>query len=333
MAPQTSAACLLLSVLCTSPSPVNDDVRNTLPPPPIELRGSPYTKRDSIRVQVDLPALKFFADEAGNREKLQRYLEASPDWRVGNERGELIARRREDRRTTLNGNLGQPPESVRIGFIFQDQPSVPHYHKVCTTTVPPDAGAVDVNVCSYSMLPAQRQSVLHVGVPGTWLAVEETDSRGEINKLPSLLELADAELAQLRKALEEGKSPQDALPKDAIHAGEPTLEIDDSAKQTLRLTAWINPGEAGVTWIRVYSTDDAKRLKIIDADLYATERGGYSDKKDQLFYYDSEIMVRDLATGWDTKHEINIQLWFKPDSGGESRMLLEKNANVSGWER
>ncbi len=301
--------------------------------PPPKAAVAPYSSIGSQKIDINLPSLKYFCD--GKRDDLKRYIEACPRWRVGIERRDgrdlVVAYRRLDSRVTLNGFVGSETQT-RVGFVFEEKPTEPEFMAPCLTMAAPDAGATQVAICSYRAIPSQRLACLFVGVPSLWLSTVEIDAAGNLPKTPGLLAEVEAELAAVRRATENGK-PLSALSTTDTRKGAPSVSIDDSAKQDLDIEAWINPGEAGITELRVKSGDGSKDLMISHSHLYARERVGYSGDPSQLFYANSKVVILELATGWDSTHDVLFQLWFTPDSGGAARKLIERRQTVSGWER
>ncbi len=301
--------------------------------PPPKATATPYSSSGSQKIDVSLPSFKYFCD--GKKDDLKRYVEASPRWRVGMERrggrDVAVAYRRLDSRVTLNGFIGSKTQT-RVGLVFEEKPTEPEFMSPCVTQVAPDAGATQVAICTYRPIPSRRLAYLFVGVPNLWLSTVEIDDVGNLPKTPGLLVEVETELAAVRKAVQDGK-PLSAISPTDTHKGAPSITIDDSAKQELDIEAWINPGMPGVTELRVKSGDESKDLTISHAHLYARERVGYSDESEQLFYANSKVVVEEIATGWDSKHDVLVQLWFTPDSGGAGRKLLERRQTISGWER
>jgi hypothetical protein len=293
----------------------------------------PYASNGVTKVDINLPALKVFCD--GKQNYLKRYLEASPRWRVGIERigdqDKIVAYRRVESRITLNGYVGSS-EQTRVGVIFADKPPEPDFMSPCMTQAAPDAGPTNVAVCGYRAIPSQRIAHLYVGTAGLWLAIVETDKIGTLPKTPGLLEEVQTEFDAVRKATQ-ANNPLSALSKGETHKGAPSLTVDDQEKETLHLEAWVNPGEPGVTEVRVKSGDGTKDLTISHAHLYARECVGYSQDTEELFYANSLIFINETATGWNSKHDVLFQLWFKPDSGGPARKLVEHRQTISGYER
>jgi len=310
--------------------PAGQAPRNAAPRP---APAAPYTSSGSQKIDVNLPSLKYFCE--GKQSDLKRYIEASPRWRVGIERRDgherAVAYRRLETRVTLNGFIGSKTQT-RVGFVFEEKPTEPAFMSPCLTQVAPDAGATQVAICSYRLIPSQRRAYLFVGVPNLWLSTVEIDDVGKLPQTPELLAEVETELAAVRKATENGK-PLPALAPTDTRKGAPSVTVDDSAKQSLDIEAWINPGKPGVTEWQVKSGDGSKSLTISHAHLYARERVGYSDDSAQLFYANSTVVIEEIATGWDSKHDVLFQLWFTPDSGGAAQKLIERRQTISGWER
>lgn len=303
------------------------------PSPAVMAKAPPtYAAVGTQKVDVNLPALKFFCD--GKQGDLKRYLEASPRWRVGVERrGDqelVVAYRRSGTRITLNGYLGTKSQT-RMGFEIAESPFALPFTAPCVTSAAPTAGSTSVSICSYSLDPKERIARLQVGTPGLWLATHEIDTVGTLEKTPGMLAEVETELAAVQKAVVAG-DVLSALAATDTRQGTATLTIDDNERQILHLEAWLNPGEAGVTEVRVKSGDGTKDLTVSHEHLYARERIGYSSKPEQLFYANSLFSIRETSTGWQSKHDVLFQLWFKPDAGGPERKLIELRKTIWGYE-
>jgi len=216
--------------------------------------------------------------------------------------------------------------------VFEEKPTESAFMSPCLTQAAPDAGATQVANCSYRLIPSRRIAHLYVGVPHLWISTVEIDNTGNLPKTPDLLNEVETELAAVRAATQDGKPLLALLPTDT-RKGAPSIRIDDSAKQELDVEAWINPGEPGITDLRVKSGDGSRDLTISHAHLYARERVGYSDDPSQLFYANSKVIITETATGWNSEHDVLFQLWFVPDSGAAARMLVERRQTIRGWER
>jgi hypothetical protein len=292
----------------------------------------PYSQVDSQQVVIDLPALKFFCD--GRQDVLKRYLEAAPHWRVGVKRNGAkdvtVAYRRSGERITLSGYIGSRAP-YRVGFVLEPEPGEPAFMSPCVTRATPDAGATVVAICSYQLTPKQRRAMLFIGVPGLWLATVEVDPEDKLARTTSLLADVERELHAVRNAAE-ASSPLSCLGPEAMRKSPPSILIDDEEQQMLHLEAWLNPGEPGVTEIRAKSGDGTKDLSVSHAHLYVRERVGYSSDPNQTFYANSCFWIKEAGTGFDTKHDVLIQLWFIPDSGGPPRLLIEKRQAIKGYE-
>lgn len=301
-------------------------------PPLLTSIFHPSSVVDHGTIDIDLPALKYFCE--GHQTDLRRYFESSPDWRVGvigvgKDRQVVASRKLERRLLAFRPPRIDSPE-IRITFVFEAIPRVPRTFAACITEAAPDAGKTRVAICDYSQIPTQRVSQLQIGTPGLWLTVKETDDSGDLAETSHTLAVVERELSLIRESL--AKDLEATL---AGHAktGTPEFVIDDEEKQILHLTAWLNPGEPGTVTVRAKDAQSHKKLTISHPHHDAHERIGYSDDPKKLFFANSRITINELDKGWNSSHEVVLELWFKPDSGDAARLLISKQQRVSGWER
>lgn len=92
--------------------------------------------------------------------------------------------------------------------------------------------------------------------------------------------------------------------------------------------AYVNPGERGHLYLKVYDTTSDRRIKIRGE----TRRwDGWSGDSGKLFLYLSEVRLHN--GGWDSYYPARFELWFVPTSGAEERKLVENVVLVKGWNR
>jgi hypothetical protein len=97
-----------------------------------------------------------------------------------------------------------------------------------------------------------------------------------------------------------------------------------------QVSAYINPGEAGYAYIKVFIEQTDKQLCAEDIYRRSTENVGWSDNPSDKFFYDVNITIcEEHPTGHIEDFPARFELWFHPDSGGTERELLEVTQTVS----
>ena len=95
--------------------------------------------------------------------------------------------------------------------------------------------------------------------------------------------------------------------------------------------AWVNPGEAGLVYLKAYEV--TRNYQLSDERLRAAsnERMGWSEDAEELFYSNTNITI--YEGDWGQPYAARFELWFLPDSGKRGRKLLERVLKIEGWER
>ncbi len=115
-----------------------------------------------------------------------------------------------------------------------------------------------------------------------------------------------------------------------VRKGEPTIEIHEDLKGIYDVCAWVNPGEKGVAYLKVFATKTGERLSEHKVYDRSKEVVGWSDDPHTQFYFNSHITV--FEGDWKNEYDARFEIWFKPESGGAERMLVSGSRSIYGWQ-
>jgi hypothetical protein len=122
------------------------------------------------------------------------------------------------------------------------------------------------------------------------------------------------------------------MPSHSIHRGNPDIWLLDGMQGGIYLVdAYVNPGESGYVYLKVFEATKNTRLSRNRINQYSNEYVGWSDDPEELFFYHTRITV--YEGDWDVYYPARFELWFIPDSGEPERKLIEKVFKIEGWQR
>ena len=122
------------------------------------------------------------------------------------------------------------------------------------------------------------------------------------------------------------------LPADAARRGADEFVLRNGMQPGIyNLTLRVNPGEPGVTYLKVFEVTKGTRLS--EDRLYgrSNERIGWSADPDEKFLYENEFTI--YEGDWGKPYAARIEAWFRPDSGKPERKLIERVCKIEGWQR
>ena len=130
------------------------------------------------------------------------------------------------------------------------------------------------------------------------------------------------------------------LPEGSVRKGPASLDVlcrlaSDGKILNYAYQAWVNPGEPGETYLRLFEVSQGVELGIgIDGDPThvkeeTMEFAGWSDEPDEKFFIGSDMPLhakrKDFA--------MRVEVWFIPANGGPERKLVERVFKVKGGGR
>lgn len=270
-------------------------------------------------------------DSLSRVDDFMRYLELSPDWNVtvrGGAAPRVTANLKDDVDTTwIFGPLGRSAPEQLLAL-----PAVVVAPGAGKTLVPRRGAYKD-----------QAYASLGVDAPMVSLVVMETSADAKLTKLQSALDKADATIKGFRLAVEAADREVPGAIDSAItrlaarkpdRVGEAAISVSSPNAGRQTIEAWINPGERGVTSLRVRETKTGKRWNLLRSEPMLNQRLPWSDDPTHLFLFSAKAAVMEAMTGWNGQHEVTFEVWFTPDwPTRPERILIEKSMTIPGWER
>ncbi|MAS92850.1 MAG: hypothetical protein CMO55_06595 [Verrucomicrobiales bacterium] len=270
---------------------------------------------------------------------LQRYLAASPAWRVFEEGGKRFATRRMvigpmwkyklhgyyTGHDLSNWNEGNRLLQTRLTFGFSGSPWA-RADKASTILAPGETGKVRVS----AGVSVQES---HTVIRGDRILVEIFEqSAGEERQLTK------ASLTYLQKKLTPllddptWETAKVLLDSEAMVKGAPSINLVDGFQPGIYDTQIrVNPGESGTIYLKAFEV--SKETPLSAGRLYdkSNERVGWSDDPAELFLSNTNITI--YEGDWGKPYAARFELWFIPDSGEDERKLLERVFKIEGWQR
>ncbi|MEQ8221531.1 MAG: tetratricopeptide repeat protein [Candidatus Eremiobacterota bacterium] len=137
-----------------------------------------------------------------------------------------------------------------------------------------------------------------------------------------------------KTASEKGFDPS-LMPLFSVRKGKPDIKVRAGLQPGIyQVDAFINPGEKGFVYLKLFEETKNMPLEASQEDIYyaSKEYTGWSDNKNEQFFYNSQITV--YEGGFHSSYPARFELWFHPDDTSKpERKLLEKIFIISGWER
>lgn len=287
-------------------------------------------------VNVELPSF-----HGSKRGMLIRHLATSCKWRVTEEEGKLFAVRREvdeygNWSSDLNGFITRfvNPRglySVRTvigidGKIYADRfhaQAIPAKSETlrlpCSASVNHEHETYLCDEFGPSVLEIFEESPVE---KRAYTNAELAFVRDELNKLST------SAVAPVR-----GFDPN-LMPKFSMGPAEPLMKVHNSGGGSgiYFVDAFINPGEAGKTYLKVFEATRNTRLSESSVRKDSIEYTGWSNNPKETFFYSSMICV--YEGDWGVMYPARFELWFQPsDRSKPARKLLERTYRISGWQR
>ena len=163
-------------------------------------------------------------------------------------------------------------------------------------------------------------------------------------------------LAQVSAELSRAVTEREALLRDGYVAslwpggelvrGPVRMTVADGMQPGIYVvTAWVNPGEDGVTFVRVRQSGAMPSLGAAVTEVKAgavlseermrgrsARRIGFAEgEADVLFPYQSEVTV--YEGDWGEDYGATFEVVFAPEGGGSERVLVSEERVINGWMR
>lgn len=289
-------------------------------------------------VTASVDALVQLHTEAPNM--LNRYLAASPAWRVFTEGGNQYATRRwklnGQWRYSLHGyytdhdldrwDRSFPRFQSRLTLGFSGEPW--YSRRSGDTQVRPGQTHPLSLTTGNQML--KSRLVIDAGDDLVVEVFEESTVRQRRLTKTSLDHL-QTEFAPLA-ADPRWATIQPMLPSGSIQGGLATIELRESFQPGIYdAWIWLNPGEPGMIYLKAFEVTQGTRLSADRLRERSNEWVGWSDDADELFLSNTHFTI--YEGDWDKPYAARFEVWFMPDQGGPERKLLERVFEIEGWQR
>ncbi len=265
---------------------------------------------------------------SANKDAIIAQLAADPEWQVTIDRqiGELVAYMRELKRGEWvpSAGMGAWPGSCMTRIHFGGGVSDASFYSSGETKA----------IGLYKVVNFYRSQAL-IGAPGCWVLVSEQQNTPTRFRTQQELDAVIVDLNEISKCaseIRERGSCAQLLAGRLTTKSSASLSISTESHPGLVCWGWVNPGEPGMTSIRLFDHESGSPLSphMHSTD---TERVGWSTDSTALFYFRSDLVVPNLRTGFNSTRRVRAELWFDPDGDGEPRQLLVAEQSVRGWER
>ncbi len=137
-----------------------------------------------------------------------------------------------------------------------------------------------------------------------------------------------------KTALEKGFDSS-LMPLFSVRKGKCDIKVRAGLQPGIyQVDAFINPGEKGYVYLKLFEGTKNMPLEESQEDIYyaSKEYTGWSDNKNEQFFYNSRITV--YEGGFHSSYPARFELWFHPDDASTpERKLVDKIFIISGWER
>ena len=278
--------------------------------------------RSALRFTFELDISVLGEISVESRGTLARHLAADPGWRVTQRRGVLLAEKRQTASEGPTVGLGgyhlSADQCWRVAVRLGDAPPNGTWNQS-----PPVAQITDqtelVDLWAYGLQrqPCLGQRALALTASGPGVALEILDS-GDGSDMPHILHTLGPGILTLHA---QSSSPE-RVDADGYEARALTMPFDPSHPPTLvrieervDFRAWVNPGQDGMTWLRLLV--DGEPLYESDIANSTYERPGWSADDTRLFPLQSRL---NLPSGPEAT--VLAQLWFQ-DTSQNSRILWQ----------
>jgi len=284
-------------------------------------------------VVPSLPSLRVLASE--RRSLLMRYLASSPAWQVSGPNNVVATRRwRLGRRWwAKNGWFASrdilPYTGGGMAASFQTRTTIALHNKPWSEG--PNLTVLDEGTTAHPVLMDRRWAfdstvVIRCGDIAVGLSEESAGPERRLTKAA-----IHALEVEFEAVLNKRDFDRSLLPVDSVRRGKPVFNLYNGLQGGIYDTEiWINPGEPGLVYLKAFEVTRNTRLSAERLRGASSERVGWSDDPNELFYSNSNIMI--YEGDWGHPYAARFELWFVPDSGQPERMLLEGIYKIEGWE-
>lgn len=237
---------------------------------------------------------------AVDAQALLTHLAADPDWRVHRRAGTLVAEQRHGDSVPASGYHDEAGDTWRILLRFEPWPEAASWAGSPLISV---SQASSGKVVMRGFRASNDRTGTAVSIRGPFVSMELL----ELTSTPGRPHTAQAMRTLFPAISWQILSPGQNLPLDS---GGDRLEISLLAGGTSEVRAWLNPGQPGTTWLRLFDGSGASINPEAIACATAEQTGWSTDE--QRFY---------LQGQFPSVGARRAELWFQPLDASAARLL------------
>lgn len=269
-----------------------------------------------------IPSLERLMSTPQGKEKLRNYLDASPEWTTRESSGHGFYATRnayyEDGTIDISPfHHNFPATDVSTGE--KDGIHSQYFFYISLDGKSWSSGESTESGCKTIISEAVKYSTWTWFKAGDAKVVifDQTDFEGR-QMTAKMLELAEEEFSKLTlPPMNEGEKPHFRL-YNGMQGGMYIMDI------------LCNPGEPGTLYIRANEITTGTKLSEKRILNRAVRIFG-NEQPNELFPCKIDFTI--YEGNWEQYYGAHIEVWFKPDSGGQDRKLFEDDYKVEGWMR
>ncbi|QIF02591.1 hypothetical protein [Roseimicrobium sp. ORNL1] len=300
------------------------DVRATLAVP-----GS-----DVVEFTPYMPSLRRASTD--HAKALLEYLEASPDWHVFIEQGNLFAARRwsygGEPRDEMHGYISDFDDGARFQtrcLICLDRKQWSRY---TVQHVEEGSKPVKAEMNMGNTLPESR---VMIECGGVWVEIFEESSKPERRVTKVTVSALEKEFSEFAKDPEasistaRGKN-RDLARRFAGSDNQPFRLRRGMQRGTYEVVYALNPGEPGWVYLKAFEVTKGTPLSVANLEDASTTRLLWSSNPAERFGAKAGFTI--YEGDWGQPYAARFEVWFRPLSGKSKRKLAERNFKIEGWQ-
>lgn len=290
---------------------------------------------DIVEFSPDMPSLsKASTDHA---KTFREYIEASPDWHLFSERGNLFASRlwsyEGEPRVTLHGYISESSgdssfQTRSLLCLDRKQWSrydVQHVKEGTELVIPMMSRENNLN-----------ESRVMIDCGGVWVEIFEQSDKPERRVTKATLSALEKEFSKFMQdpavALSIARDRSRKLAsRIASNDGHPFRLLTGMQPGIYRVAYSLNPGEPGSVYLKAFEVTKGTALSANRLEDASKTRMTWSSDPSERFGAKAGFII--YEGDWGKPFAARFEVWFQPDSGKRERKLAERVFKIEGWQR
>ncbi|MDD4871916.1 MAG: hypothetical protein PHR77_15265 [Kiritimatiellae bacterium] len=290
---------------------------------------------DVTEFTPEMPSLSKAATD--HAQTFREYIEASPDWHVFMEQGNLFASR--------CWSYGGEPRDELHGYIseFGGDSSFQTRCLLCLDRKPWSRYSVQhllegKNPVKPLMTQGNNlhESRVMIECGGVWVEIFEQSGKPERRVTKATVTVLEKEFSDFER------NPEAALERARARSRELATRLAGKDSHPFRLLTGmqpgiygvvysLNPGEPGSVYLKAFEVTKGTPLSVERLEDKSRTRMTWSIKPSERFGAKAGFTI--YEGDWGKPYAARFEVWFKPDSGKPERKLAERIFKIEGWQR